>query len=256
MAVSLFGGRRPLRPILGTQATSQVAREVRTEDELRQALQPLDVLTSSTVVAQTGRRIVITAPITLKAPVIIDASLPGTIIEANGYLPITCGVDGIDAFEVRASICTIRGLLFTSAVLGGVATLGQFATCVRVKANIGFCRILDCHVLDCESLAVVEGLAGDGIIRGCRVGSPTASGIDCVAIDGDGWRVEGNWLNVNGIGVAVRVTANGEKTTITGNNCANCGVTTSASMGFNTIYGNTSAGTITNHATDAVGLNT
>jgi hypothetical protein len=257
MAVSVFGNRRPLRSILPATSTFQVAKEVRTEDELRQALQPLDTLTNSTVVANTGRRIVITAPITLHSPIIIDESLPGTIIEANGYLPIICGVDGIDAFEVRAFLCTISGLLFTSTVLSGAATLGQFATCVRVKANNGFCRILDCHVLDCESLAVIEVFAGDGVIRGCRVGSPTnTSNADCVTMDGDGWRIEGNWLAAAGIGVAVRITANGEYTAIVGNNLANDGAVSSASLGNNTIFGNTRAGVITNHATDAVGLNT
>ena len=67
--MSLFGGRRPLRPILGTQALAQVMVEVRSEDELRRALTPKDVTASPTVgtlLAGSGRRIVIAAPITLK----------------------------------------------------------------------------------------------------------------------------------------------------------------------------------------------
>ena len=254
MAVSLFGGRRPLRPILGTQATSQVAREVRTEDELRQALQPLDTSSTASLVGNTGRRIIITAPITIKAPVIIDASLPGTIIEANGYLPIICGADGIDAFVVKAVRCTLSGLFFTSATAGGAATIGEFLTCVRVETTGDFCRILDCETFDCDSFAVVDVGALQGIIRGCIIGKTVATA-DCITIDAARWRVECNHLDAAS-GVSVVVTANGTGTAIVGNDMGNNGITTSASAGLNTIFGNTRAGTITNHATDAVGLNT
>jgi hypothetical protein len=257
MAVSVFGNRRPLRSILPSTSTQQVAKEVRTEDELRQALQPLDVSASGALAANTGRRIIITAPITLKSKVVIDASLPGTIIQSNGYLPITCGTDGIDAFEVQAALCTISGLFLTSAAFGGGTSAGEFATCVRVKANAAFCRVLDCHILDCDSVLVVEDTASEGILRGCEVGATSTANADCVIIDANGWRVQGNILDGAGTGVAIRVTANGSRTAIVGNDMATDGITTSASLGLNTISANTRAGVVTAHATDdALGGNT
>lgn len=250
MAVSVFGNRRPLRSILPSTSTQQVAKEVRTEDELRQALQPLDTSATASLVGNTGRRIVITAPITLKAPITIDVSLPGTVIESNGYLPIICGTDGIDAFVVQAVRCTLSGLFFTSATAGGAATIGEFLTCVRVKTTGDFCRILDCHTFDCDSFVVADNGALEGIIRGCIVGKTVATA-DCITIDGARWRVEHNILDA-ATGVAIRVTANASNTAIVGNDCGNNGITTSASGGLNFIVGNTRAGTLTTHGTDIV----
>jgi hypothetical protein len=252
MAVSVFGNRRPLRSILPATSTFQVAKEVRTEDELRQALQPLDGSSVAALVANTGRRIIITAPITLKSKIVIDASLPGTVIESNGYLPIICGNDQIDAFVVRAPLCTLSGLLFTSATLSGAATLGEFLTCVRVEGTADFCRILDCNTFDCDSLLVVEDGASEGMLRGCAVGVTSSANADCVTIDAAGWRVEHNILDGAGTGVAIRVTANGERTAIVGNDMASDGITTDASVGINFIVGNTRAGALTTHATDIV----
>jgi hypothetical protein len=250
MAVSVFGNRRPLRAILPATSTQQVAKEVRTEDELRQALQPLDTSATASLVGNTGRRIIITAPITLKAPITIDVSLPGTVIESNGYLPIICGTDGIDAFVVQAVRCTLSGLFFMSATAGGAATVGEFLTCVRVETTGDFCRILDCHTFDCDSFAVVETGANDGIIRGCIVGKTVATA-DCVTIDGARWRVMGNILDAGtGGGLAVVVTANGGRCAIVGNDCGSDGITTSASLGNNTISANTRAGAVTAHASD------
>lgn len=254
--MSLFGGRRPLRPILGTQALAQVMIEVRSEDELRRALTPKDTTTTAALVANTGRRIVIAAPITLKASVVIAATLPGTTIEAHGHIPIYCGVDGIDAFDVQAALVTLRGLLLTSTTLTGAASLGEFATCVRVRANADFCRVLDCHTYDCDSLLVAEDTAGEGMIRGCAVGVTSSATANCVTIDALGWRIEHNILDGSGVALAVEVTVNGGRCAIVGNDCATDGITTSASSGSNTISANTRAGTIANHATDAVGLNT
>lgn len=245
--------RRPILPPIGLQS---VFREVRTEDELRQALTPVDAGTTAALVANTGRRIVIAAPITLKAPIVIAATLPGTTIEAHGHIPIYCGVDGIDAFDVRAALVTLRGLLITGTSLTGTTSLGEFATCVRVRANADFCRVLDCHTFDCDALLVVEDTAGEGMLRGCAVGVTSSANADCVTIDAAGWRIEHNILDGAGTGLAVEVTANGGRCSIVGNDCGTAGITTSASAGLNTISANTRAGAVTNHATDAVGLNT
>jgi hypothetical protein len=60
-----------------------------------------------------------------------------------------------------------------------------------------------------------------------------------------------------GTGIALRVVSSGSRTLIMGNEFSGDGVDTSASsFGSNVISSNVNTGTITNHVTDAVGLNT
>ena len=243
---------RGVLPPLGLQA---VFREVRTEDELRQALTPLDVGTIAALLANTGRRIVITAPITLKAPIIIDASLPGTVIESHGKLPVFCGVDGIDAFDVRAILCTIRGLLITSPnVTGNTSTLTFGAA---VLANADGLRVQDVDTFGCDSLVVGETDVDDVHVTGCKVLVTSGNNAPAVYVDGERWRIIGNSLDGSGTGVAVLAGAASQYAAIVGNDCSGDGITTSAGLGSNTISANTNAGAVTAHATDdALGGNT
>ena len=256
----MFGGRRPLRPILGTQATAQVMIEVRTEDELRRALTPKDTTTTAALVANTGRRIVIAAPITLKSSIIIDASLPGTVIESHGAVPIYPGVDGMDAFVIRAPLVSIRGLLLYAdagrsfgwgrafVLQNGTVVAGQLVD--PVKANIS-----QIHLVGGDQLLVDEtgNDASDGVLAECVVeqfdGVPN---VDCVSINSVGWRIHHNILKASGTGVVIRVGTSGEKTAITGNDLNGQEVHTSASLGSNFIVGTTDDGTLTTHATDIV----
>lgn len=251
-APGIFGGRRPLRPILGTQATAQVMIEVRTEDELRQALTPKDTGTAAALVANTGRRIVIAAPITLKSSIIIDASLPGTVIESHGYVPLTCLVDDVDAITVRAILCTIRGLLFTSKAIDGSVVTDRFRYCVKVEAGGDDVRVEDCHAFDIGGLVFGDTGANAGFVTGCHTAVMSGDNVDCISIDGANWRVHHNILKASGTGVVIRVGANGEKTAIIGNDLNGQEVHTSASLGSNFIVGNTDDGTLTTHATDIV----
>lgn len=256
MAVtSLFTNRNALRQILPTQATAQVFREVRTEDELRVALQPLRNGGLEDLVANTGRRIVITAPITLKSPIIIDASLPGTIIESHGFLPITPDVDGIDCIVVRAQLCMIRGVLILS---NGIDVIRP--------ATASFDRGV---AFEGGTAGRVEGVSIFGARRPLVADSASnrVSAIDCtfasvdgdndgVFLDGNECRITGCSVDGNGSGVDVRIDANAVRCTVLGNVGSGKGVVSDTSGGFNVIACNADIGTIVNNATDAVGLNT
>ena len=248
--MSLFGGRRPLRPILGTQALAQVMVEVRSEDELRRALTPKDTSTTAALVANTGRRIVIAAPITLKSPIIIDASLPGTVIESHGFVPITCLVDGIDAITVQANLCTLQGLLFTSRAIDGSVVTERYRYCVGIEADD--VRVIDCHAFDVDGFILGADGANDCHVYDCTVAVVTGDNSDCISLNGSNWRVHHNLLRGSGTGVAVRVGASGEKNVFTGNDFNASGIDTSASLGLNFIVGNTDAGALTTAGTDVV----
>jgi hypothetical protein len=230
---------------LGLQA---VFREVRTEDELRQALTPLETSAVNRL-ANTGRRIVIAAPMTITSPIIITRAMEGTTIEAHGHIPLRCGVDGIDAFDVRAPLCTIRGLVLYGAAAewNRAFVLGAFALSCQFRNN---------YIGSAAQLIVDESAGG---ATGCIVDGNTffAGGANTsIDVDSQRWRVTSNVLVRTPGGLAVRVGANGGVAHIAGNHCDSQGITTSASNGFNTISSNTLAGTITSHGTDAVGLNT
>jgi hypothetical protein len=248
--VSPFPSRARVRPAFPSIGQGARFIEVTTEDQLRAALTPRDTSSIAARVADVGRRIVITAPITLKAPIIIDASLAGTTIESHGKLPIFCGVDGIDAFDVRAPLVTIRDLLITSPDVTGTTGGPGFARAVVFKAGANNGRLLDVDVYGCDSLVVGEDGADSCHVRGCEVLVTSSANANAVTVDGTDWRITANTLDGAGTGLAVEVTANGGRCAIVGNDCGTSGITTSASAGSNTISANTRAGVVTAHATD------
>lgn len=248
---SIFGTRRALRSVLPTVAQAQVFHEVRNEDELRQALQPLELapVNDGLPVANTGRRIVIAAPIQLKAPIIIDASLPGTLIESHGKLPITCLVEGIDAFDIRAPLVTMRGLL----ILGGVSA--DFRRCFLISAG-GLVVIDDCVGVSTAGFVAAGTGIGDVGVTDCyaeRAGAVVYNGVE---YNGQRWRIKGSRLRGGLTGVAIRAGASGGYAAITGNALNSNGVVTTAGVGFNSIVGNVESGTLTTLGTDAVTGNT
>jgi len=248
---------RRTRQIMSAVGQAQRFIEVATEDELRVALTPRDTTTIAALVAQTGRRIVIVAPITLKAPIIIDASLPGTVIESHGKLPVFCGVDGIDAFVVRAGLCTIRDLLITSPDVTGNAGTIHFRNAVTVEESADNLRLTNVDTFGCTSLVVGAVGCRDGTVSGCNVLVTSGDNGPAIQVDGTGWRITGNLLDGSGAGLAVEVTANGGRCAIVGNDCNGDGITTSAGVGSNTISANTNAGVVTAHGTDnTTGANT
>lgn len=262
---SLFGARNQLRQILPTQATAQVFREVRTEDELRVALQPGDVTTSAALVANTGRRIVITSPITLKAPIVIPESMPGTIIESHGFIPLTPGVDGIDAFEIRAPLVIIRDVMLYADLKNNRRFNRAFVMREGTVLVDGFtvdptsARIINVEALGVNQFLVDETTSGadDGWIDRCSMQRfANDVNVDGVSLNSPDWRITNSKMQGVGTGIAVRVGTNGSRTLIMGNFFGGDGVDTSASAGgANVISSNVNAGTIANTGTDRVGLN-
>lgn len=244
---SPFPSRTRARATLAPTATQQVWREVTTEDQLRQALTPVDSTDNAGLAANTGRRIVIAGPITLSGPVEVSAKLPGLAIESHGHIPIWCGVDGIDAFLINAPLFTARGLLFF-AIDGGNS--GNFARAFVLKDGANQARILDCHAFGCDAL--VEGADGvdDVHVRGNDASTPSGRVSDCVVFNGNNWRIMGNLLAGSDTGIAVRAGASGQRAAIVGNDCSSDGINTSAGGGGNTISANTRAGTVTAHGGD------
>lgn len=241
---------RRTRQIMSAVGQAQRFIEVATEDELRVALTPRDTTSTASLIAQTGRRIVIVAPITLKAPIEVSASLPGTVIESHGKLPIFCGVDGIDAFVVSAPQCIIRDLLITSPDVTGAAASASFRNAVTLKAGADGARILDVDTFGCATLVLGDANVDNVMVRGCAV--LVTSGVNGAAIevDGTGWRIMGNLLDGSGTGLAVEVLSNGGHCAIVGNDCNGDGIDTAAGLGSNTISANTRAGTVSAHGTD------
>lgn len=261
---SLFGARNALRQILPTQATAQVFREVRTEDELRVALQPGDVTTLDALLANTGRRIVITAPITLHSPIIIPETMPGTIIESHGFIPLSAGVDGIDAFVIRAPLVIIRDVLLYADLTNNrrynrAFVMNGGAVVAGTSVDPTSARIINVEALGVNQFLVDETTndAGDGWIDRCSMqrfaNDVNADGISLNSAD---WRITNSKMRGVGTGIALRVGSSGSRTLIMGNYFGGDGVDTSASIGgANVISSNVDAGTIVNTATDRVGLN-
>ena len=258
VVTSPFPRRTRSRPMLAAQSVQQVWREVRSEDELIQALTPTNVTDIASLIANTGRRIVIAAPITLKRPIVIPATLPGTTIESHGYLPIFCSVDGMDGFIVQASLVTLRGLLIASPAVDGTSGGPSYDRAVRIIDGADFCRVIDVHGFGVDCL--VEGEAGTNgcLVRGCTIGAG-GNGTDRYGViyNGTRWRIQGNELSGAGAGAAVVSGTSGARASIVGNSCDGTGITTSAGLGSNTISANTDAGTVTAHGTgDTIGGNT
>lgn len=252
---SPFSSRVRPRAVLPPISLQRVFREVRTEDELRQALQPPTAPTGlAGFLAGTGRRIVIAAPITLTSPIVIGPGLPGTTIEAQGLLPIFPGAEAVDAFDIRAPLVTIRGLLLYADVERN-RRFGRAFVLTRDANTQGptQCRFRDCFVVGGNALLedTTAGDANNGIIADCFF-QPFAADVanDCVSLDSSDWGVDGNTLQPADTGVSFRLGVNGARARVVGNSINGGGIDTSASAGFSTISANTDAGTVNAAATD------
>lgn len=263
VAPSPFPPRQRSRGMLLAQATQQVFREVRTEDELRAALQPLAVTTAAALLASTGRRIVITAPITLRAPIVIPETLPGTIIESHGFLPLSPGVDGIDAFVIRTALVVIRDILLYADVTNNRRFNRAFVMVdTGAVAGVGptGARITNIEALGINQFLADETTSGadDGWIDRCSMQRFSNDvNADGIVLNSPDWRVTNSKMNGVGTGIGMRVNASGSRIVITGNDFSGDGVNTAASVvGGNIISSNTLCGAVVVGGTDVVGLNT
>lgn len=247
---SLF--ERPNRQITQTLGTSRAREEVRTVTQLRNAIGRVvaEMKTASSSM-RTGAELVLTAPITLDAPIILPPEVRGLTI--SGRAPLLAASASLAcAFDVRAREVTLRGLhaIGTSSAF--------FVAFVRVTTSAGIgTRVRDCTV-DADRLFVITSDAGnsvtDSIIEGnvCRKISLTAD--PAVELRGLLHQVRGNVLPDGG-GDSIVLRAFGGACVIGGNIILGGDITTSASLGANTIFGNTGANTITGAGSDQIGLN-
>jgi hypothetical protein len=256
VVTSIFRDRNLKRATLQNQSASSGFFEVRTEDELVAALTPRDVTSDAQLAASYGRRIVITAPIQLHAPIIIDGSLPGVTIESNGQVQITPLVDGIDCFVIRGSYPTLRGLRIVSDVAGGIY-FNRAIVFDTANFDAGEFGHYENNLVVAHAFIVDEvGGRGRGFIRDNGFVGILPAGAHAIDLDGTQWSISGNNIFTTGGGDAIHMGANGGTSSINGNTLNSGTINTSLSTGLNSILGNTECGTITFAATDAVGLNT
>lgn len=249
-------------PVRRTVSTASLIREVRSEDEFRAAIaslaasNPVGTLGDVGQFFPRGGEIVISTPISLTAPIEIPPRCLCLTIRSYGYIPITPLSVIAQMFLIRAPLVTIDGL-FASAVSDGS---GYATTFIEIADDAGagdFCTIRNNYAI-CKSLVVdnSSGSTGAEVLRVERNVHDRISGTQAaITIRSEGAVVEKNRLNHSGAGDAITVTGIGY-CAIEGNYCEGGAITTSAcTTGQNVIDGNRRVGTITQHVTDRVGLN-
>lgn len=224
---------RTQRGGLQTQPSMQSAKQVTTADELAAAV-AVDVGEDAQYGLQ-GRRIVITAAITLIAPIRI--SRPGVIIESDGFLPISITSGMASAFNVD------DGYQIEFRSLNFPALNGATPSSAWIVAGTET-RVVGCHTANGGVLVRIDGVSQVVVSENFILGG----GSSVVVVDGENNVVSGNIFDGS-------ITASGTATrnVITGNSgVAGVGViTTNTSAGLNTIQGNTGV-TVTPHGTDNV----
>lgn len=225
------------------------------EDELRRKLaQFASYSVDSGNRLSGGGRIVLTRQIVFSRPVIITAPQI-TIVQAAPFpLSATTLLDCL--FDVRAYNVTLEGIYFYAPTAARLCTALVRATYDGIDfltpAQFTMTR---CSAY-CDQLFVDDsaGAAPYARVLDCHQVELNATHAAPIYLDSYGARARGNSL-VDGGGDSITVGANGEACEIAGNDCGGGDITTSASLGFNTIVGNIKTGAIAVAAGDAAGLN-
>lgn len=184
-----------------------------------------------------------------KSRVTVPSTCKGLTIDGNGYY-IRPALTGLSMFLCSANDVKFRNIVAIANTDAGSVPWGTMFTLQSVDRN----KIVDCYV------------SGAALVSGTNTVRTTIK--DCVT---DNSNSAVSWINLS-TGSAFNTVANNSfstsssnaivigatssATVISGNSMIANGIITSAGTGSNTIVGNAAAGTITNHATDAVGLNT
>lgn len=185
-------------------------------------------------------------------PLVIPAECAGVTIFAAARFPIFPVGVVASLFDVRAPLVTIRDLLCASR-----SATHLFSAFVTVgNSGADHLRVLDNYVV--ADRVYVESATNDP--NDCQVIGNVQSHISGthaapIVVHGGRAKIERNNV-ADGGGDGITVGAGGDFASIKGNDLRGADITTSASDGHNVIDGNTQCGTITSHATDAVGLNT
>lgn len=207
------------------------------------------------LVPQFGQSIVLVGPIGLSAPITIPAKVGGlSIVGGGGFLFPKAVIAA--AFIVQARFISIENVsTFT------IDTSRYFETFVSLEDTAtydapGYLDIIGCHALGCDRLVVAVDTGTDNVIvERCRQTKVSGSTSAPVVFKGNHCVLRDCKVSDGG-GDGVTLAAGASDCIVVGNNLSGADITSSASSGSNVIMGNVNTGTLTNHAADAVGLNT
>ena len=254
VATSIF--RNNLRRVnLQPQASAQSSIDVRNEDELFAALTSLPTTTATGDCS--GRAINLVADITLTRTISLDDQHAGLLITSASRSRVTSSSvismitvvgDNVDSVAIKGisavgfvALLNLAGKIVERWSIFNVVGDGTFSAGAIATSGgrLGFSSVRDSYV---------DGVSGD-----CNFTSFIGNDMTSMSL--------GNTVNAiisgNIISGNITLTAAGGSLTIMGNGfLGGASIDTSAGPGANTIFGNTNVGTITTHATDAVGLNT
>lgn len=257
MGKSLFPQPTGLVQVQGTQQHSRLEHTAKTEQQLRVALREIALLATSRPFAAVGASICIAASFRVSETVAIATS--GLRIFALSYVPIFADGALAALFDVRAGAesVTIEGL-----AVHGVSSGSGFARFVTVSDPDGtndkakYLRLLRNvvtvdHIIVDDSAGLAESAFIIDNVQAGSLGTHSAS----ISCDSPRWVIRGNTIKDGG-GDAILLGAAANRCRITENDLDGADLTTSGSGGVTAISDNVDCGTLTTHATDAVGLNT
>lgn len=251
-------------------AARQFERYVYSEAEMRSAIGEVVARFSSSAGKYSmppGGDIVVAGTFTVKSTIVIPQLAPRIRIRSIGgavILPDT--PDQGTLFQVQSIFARISDLFVFYKTDDDGNPTAWFNTFVEMVDGgpVGDYNVnpFGCHVVrnvfygDRLYVDSSLGVADNAIIAENFAGEE-ASGTHaaCVVIDSQRVVCAGNSLSDGG-GDAITLSSNAEYCSVIGNDCRLGDITSSASVGSNSITGNMRTGTITRHITDAVDNNT
>lgn len=252
---------RPKRQIQGTLAQSYGETPVTSEQELLNAITACATRGATATLASFGSSILIAAPITVSARIVIPPECAGLTIRANSRFPISAATPAINGlFEVAAEYVTIRDLF----VFGDAD--GYFTTFVRTPSSFEPGRsskgLSVIHNLVMTDVLYSDGSVGNAqealvadneqpsvpnaILAGRRL---SFNSIRC--------RAHHNVLRDNG-GTVIATSSQASDCVFMGNHTGGGDIDVTVGAGGNTVIGNvTEGGAVTGNVNDIfTGLNT
>lgn len=232
------------------QQQARLERYVTTEAQLRGAIREVALrFNADRRDATFGARIVIAAAMMLRALITIPAQCVGLTIDGGrNRLSALTALDSV--FVVHASHVTIENVITPAAG-------AEIDAVVAIGTTCSYFRLL--HCTSAANRLFVETAAAftnDAIIMGNIMEADVATRADTIMqIHGNRPGIIGNNCSES-LGGFITVGAGGLKARVVGNEAGDGAIVTTASDGSNVVDGNTGCGTLTTHATDAVGLNT
>ncbi len=212
-----------------------------------------------------GGSIVVAAPFTVKATVVIPPRCAGlTIRGLPGAALLPDAADQGVLFSLQAQLVTIRDLFAFYKAEGGVptawfnvfveASLGAPVGGVTMSPSV--CRVRDC-VAYADKLYVdtTTGDAAETIVADNWCNEANGTHEAAIHLNSRSMIARGNVVQDGGSN-SVTVGSDGEFCKIVENELGYGGVDTASSLGSNVVWSNTRIGALALHATDASGGNT